>query len=129
MDRRARAGPRGYRVNDLRQIGLRDAVRESHPVRGRDARRLDGHHLDDGDPALDEGRRLGAADQPPPKDDGHVRVRLARVPERSLRWFAGLTQLALALVSTGRIHPAVVHEGPFRVARWRPRRRPRPRPR
>ena len=38
----------------------------------------------------------------------------------SLDWFARVAELARRTVSAGRILPAVVEEGPFTVARWRP---------
>jgi SNF2 family DNA or RNA helicase len=38
----------------------------------------------------------------------------------SLAWFARIAELARLTVSAGRIVPAVVDEGPFTVARWRP---------
>jgi hypothetical protein len=38
----------------------------------------------------------------------------------SLRWFARLTELAVAVVSAGRVSPTVATEGPFTVARWVP---------
>ncbi len=38
----------------------------------------------------------------------------------SLAWFARVAELARRTVSAGRILPAVVEEGPFTVARWRP---------
>ena len=38
----------------------------------------------------------------------------------SLAWFARIAELARRTVSAGRILPAVVEEGPFTVARWRP---------
>lgn len=41
-------------------------------------------------------------------------------PSPSLGWFARLTRLALGLVTTGRISPAVAEVGPTIVARWRP---------
>ncbi len=52
-------------------------------------------------------------------------VWLSDVPEAphlsdSLAWFARLAELARRTVSSGRITPAVVEEGPFTVARWRP---------
>ncbi|MEM8745903.1 MAG: SNF2-related protein [Actinomycetota bacterium] len=38
----------------------------------------------------------------------------------SVEWFAALAELARRTVSTGRITPVVVEEGPFTVARWVP---------
>lgn len=38
----------------------------------------------------------------------------------SLAWFAGITRFAVDLVRAGRITAAVVEEGPFTAARWRP---------
>ena len=38
----------------------------------------------------------------------------------SLAWFARVAELARRTVSSGRILPAIVEEGPFTVARWRP---------
>jgi SNF2 family DNA or RNA helicase len=38
----------------------------------------------------------------------------------SLAWFASLTQFAVRVVSARRVVPAVLDEGPFTVARWRP---------
>ena len=38
----------------------------------------------------------------------------------SLAWFARVTELARRTVSSGRLTPVVVEEGPFTVARWRP---------
>ena len=38
----------------------------------------------------------------------------------SLAWFARVTDLARRTVSSGRLAPVVVEEGPFTVARWRP---------
>ena len=43
----------------------------------------------------------------------------------SLAWFAELARLSVGLVSTSRIAPVVVEEGPFTVARWRPVVEPR----
>ncbi|MGH9133132.1 MAG: SNF2 helicase-associated domain-containing protein, partial [Ilumatobacteraceae bacterium] len=38
----------------------------------------------------------------------------------SLAWFARLSGLAVAVVTSGRLTPTVVDEGPFTVARWTP---------
>ncbi len=38
----------------------------------------------------------------------------------SLAWFARVAELARRTVSSGRLAPVVVEEGPFTVARWRP---------
>ena len=57
--------------------------------------------------------------------DGHGRVAVrpaGPVPTCRTRWawFARIAELARRTVSAGRILPAVVEEGPFTVARWRP---------
>ncbi len=38
----------------------------------------------------------------------------------SLAWFARIAELARRTVSSGRVTPVIVDEGPFTVARWRP---------
>jgi hypothetical protein len=38
----------------------------------------------------------------------------------SLAWFSQMSRFAVSLVTTGHVVPAVVQEGPFTAARWRP---------